>query len=79
MVSLLTDVSAEMVTAVLPLYLVAGLGMSPFAFGALDGLNQGATALLRLAGGRVADRTRRRWPRSGCCGPWSTGTRPCSP
>lgn len=59
-VSLVTDISAEMVTAVLPLYLVVGLGMSPLAFGALDGLNQGATALLRLAGGRVSDRTHRR-------------------
>ncbi|MET9609707.1 MFS transporter [Streptomyces sp. NPDC006512] len=58
-VSLVTDVSAEMVTAVLPLYLVVGLGMSPLAFGALDGLYQGATALLRLAGGHVADRTER--------------------
>ncbi|MFF8262984.1 MFS transporter [Streptomyces virginiae] len=59
LVSLVTDVSAEMVTAVLPLYLMAGLGMSPLAFGALDGLHQGATALLRLVGGRVSDRTRR--------------------
>ncbi|MFE9477374.1 MFS transporter [Streptomyces spororaveus] len=58
-VSLVTDVSAEMVTAVLPLYLMAGLGMSPLAFGALDGLHQGATAVLRLGGGRIADRTRR--------------------
>ncbi|MFD9333118.1 MFS transporter [Streptomyces sp. NPDC060028] len=60
LVSMVTDVSAEMVTAVLPLYLVAGLGMTPLAFGALDGLQQGATALLRIVGGRVADRTRRR-------------------
>ncbi|MFJ3961795.1 MFS transporter [Streptomyces sp. NPDC090036] len=60
LVSLVTDVSAEMVTAVLPLYLMAGLGMSPLAFGALDGLHQGATAVLRLVGGRIADRTRRR-------------------
>ncbi|MCX4524601.1 MULTISPECIES: MFS transporter [unclassified Streptomyces] len=60
LVSMVTDVSAEMVTAVLPLYLMVGLGMSPLAFGALDGLHQGATALLRLAGGRIADRTRRR-------------------
>ncbi|MFJ8565779.1 MFS transporter [Streptomyces sp. NPDC093514] len=59
LVSLVTDVSAEMVTAVLPLYLMAGLGMSPLAFGTLDGLHQGATAVLRLAGGRIADRTRR--------------------
>lgn len=28
-VSLVTDVSSEMVTAVLPLYLVLGLGLSP--------------------------------------------------
>jgi MFS family permease len=59
-VSLLTDVSAEMVTAVLPLYLVVGLGMSPLAFGALDGLYQGATVVARLAGGHLADRAQRR-------------------
>jgi len=28
-VSLITDVSSEMVTAILPLYLVAGLGLGP--------------------------------------------------
>lgn len=59
-VSLVTDVSAEMVTAVLPLYLVVGLGVSPLAFGALDGLYQGASALSRLVGGHVADRAQRR-------------------
>ncbi|GLZ38985.1 MFS transporter [Actinokineospora sp. NBRC 105648] len=59
-VSLITDISAEMVTAVLPLYLVIGLHLSPLAYGALDGLYTGATALLRLLGGYVADRTNRR-------------------
>ncbi|MFB9435673.1 MFS transporter [Streptomyces showdoensis] len=59
-VSLITDVSAEMVTAVLPLYLVLGLQLSPLAYGALDGLNTGATALLRVVGGYVADRVSRR-------------------
>ena len=58
-VSLVTDVSAEMVTAVLPLYLVFGLGLNPLQFGLLDGLYAGATAVLRLAGGHVADRWRR--------------------
>ncbi|MGH3713059.1 MAG: MFS transporter [Micromonosporaceae bacterium] len=58
-VSLLTDVSAEMVTAVLPLYLVVGLGLSPLQFGFLDGLYTGATALARLAGGHAADRWQR--------------------
>ncbi len=58
-VSLITDVSSEMVTAVLPLYLVAGLGLSPLAFGFLDGLYGGATALVRLVGGHAADRRSR--------------------
>ncbi|MCX4825274.1 MFS transporter [Streptomyces sp. NBC_01142] len=74
-VSLVTDVSAEMITAVLPLYLVVGLGMSPLAFGALDGLYQGATVLSRLAGGHLADRGAQRRKRvagsgyalSACC------------
>ncbi|MFG1919286.1 MFS transporter [Micromonospora sp. NPDC048898] len=59
-VSLITDVSAEMVAAVLPLYLVLGLQLSPVAFGVLDGVHTGATALLRVVGGFAADRFRRR-------------------
>ncbi|WFE39376.1 MFS transporter [Micromonospora sp. WMMD998] len=59
-VSLITDVSAEMVTAVLPLYLVLGLNLSPLAFGVLDGVYTGATAVLRVVGGFLADRFRRR-------------------
>ncbi|WEH43118.1 MFS transporter [Streptomyces sp. AM 2-1-1] len=55
-VSLITDVSSEMVTAVLPLYLVAGLGLSPLGFGVLDGLYNGFSAVVRLVGGHVADR-----------------------
>ncbi|MFI6587788.1 MFS transporter [Embleya sp. NPDC050493] len=58
-VSLLTDVSSEMVTAVLPLYFVLALNLGPAAYGVMDGLYTGATALLRLVGGYVADRTRR--------------------
>ncbi|MEV3853414.1 MFS transporter [Streptomyces sp. NPDC050095] len=54
-VSLITDVSSEMVTAVLPLYLVAGLGLSPLGFGLLDGVYNGFSALVRLVGGRFAD------------------------
>ncbi|ARF58702.1 MFS transporter [Streptomyces gilvosporeus] len=60
LVSMVTDVSSEMVTAVLPLYLVAGLGMTPLAYGLLDGVYQGVTALVRLAGSYAADRTHRR-------------------
>ncbi|TMR29526.1 MFS transporter [Actinomadura geliboluensis] len=59
-VSLLTDVSAEMVTAVLPLYFVLILHLTPAAYGVVDGLYTGATAVLRLVGGYVADRLHRR-------------------
>jgi MFS family permease len=59
-VSLVTDVSSEMVTAILPLYLVVGLGLGPAVYGLVDGLYTGATALLRLVGGYVADRVQRR-------------------
>ncbi|WP_330334225.1 MFS transporter [Streptomyces sp. NBC_00536] len=58
-VSLVTDISSEMVTAVLPLYLVLGLGLSPLQFGFLDGLFNGVTALVRLLGGHAADRGHR--------------------
>ncbi|MEU8520856.1 MFS transporter [Streptomyces sp. NBC_01216] len=57
-VSLVTDVSTEMVTAVLPLYLVVGLGLSPLGFGVLDGLQNGVSALVQLTGGHLADRVR---------------------
>jgi MFS family permease len=58
-VSLLTDVSSEMVTAVLPIYVVVQLGLSPLAFGLLDGVYGGVSALVRLVGGHAADRGRR--------------------
>nr|WP_042188591.1 MFS transporter [Kibdelosporangium sp. MJ126-NF4]CEL18337.1 Permeases of the major facilitator superfamily [Kibdelosporangium sp. MJ126-NF4]CTQ97821.1 Permeases of the major facilitator superfamily [Kibdelosporangium sp. MJ126-NF4] len=59
-VSLATDISSEMVTAILPLYLVLGLGFSPLQFGILDGLYSGVTAFVRVIGGTVADRWQRR-------------------
>lgn len=58
-VSFLTDVSSEAVAAVLPLYVTAALGLSVVAYGVVDGLVQGAGALVRVAGGWAADRTDR--------------------
>ena len=58
--SLLTDVSSEMVTAVLPLYLTYVLRFSPLTFGVFDGLYQGVSALVRIWGGLIADRRRQR-------------------
>ncbi|WP_405813780.1 MFS transporter [Streptomyces sp. NBC_01390] len=57
-VSLITDISSEMVTAVLPLYLVTTLGFTPLVFGTLDGVYNGVSALVQLTGGHLADRVR---------------------
>jgi MFS family permease len=55
-VSLLTDVSSEMVSSVLPLYLTVAVGLSPVAYGFLDGIYQGVSAFVRIAGGYAGDR-----------------------
>ncbi|WCI08773.1 MFS transporter [Arthrobacter sp. OVS8] len=55
-VSMLTDVSSESVSAILPLYITAFLGLSTIAFGILDGINQGASAIVRIAAGYASDR-----------------------
>ena len=57
--SLLTDVSSEMVTSILPLYAVYALGLTPLQYGVIDGVYQGAAALARLASGVLADRWQR--------------------
>lgn len=58
-VSLLTDVSSESVAAILPLYLSVVVGLSPAAYGVVEGLYQGVSALVRLGAGWVSDRTGR--------------------
>jgi MFS family permease len=55
-VSMLTDVSSESVSAILPLYITGFLGLSMIAFGFLDGINQGASAIVRMAAGYASDR-----------------------
>jgi MFS family permease len=57
--SLLTDISSEMVSAVLPLWLITVVHLQPIQYGVVDGLYQGAAAFVRLAGGYVGDRRRR--------------------
>jgi len=60
--SLLTDVSSEMVSTILPIYIVFALGATPLQFGIVDGIYQGATALMRLLAGVAADRKGRHKP-----------------
>jgi MFS family permease len=59
LVSLFTDISSEMVATVLPAYVFFALGGSPLAVGAIEGVYQGATAVMRVVGGVAADRRRR--------------------
>ncbi|GAB2849516.1 MFS transporter [Lentzea nigeriaca] len=58
-VSLLTDISAEMITAFLPVYLLFTLQLGYAQFGLLDGIYTGATAVLRLVGGGISDKFRK--------------------
>lgn len=57
--SLLTDISSEMVSSILPVYLVLYLRMSPLTFGVVDGIYQGFAALLRLVSGFAGDYLKR--------------------
>lgn len=50
--------SSEMVAAVLPLYAIYFLHLSPLAFGVVDGLQQGGASLVKLAAGWFSDRSR---------------------
>ncbi len=55
--SFLTDISAEMVNSLLPVYLFLHLRLTPFQYGAIDGLYNGLSiALVGLAAGFLADR-----------------------
>ena len=57
--SLFTDVSSEMVTAILPIYLVTQLRFEPFEVGLFLGLQVGIAGLASIAGGVIADRRQR--------------------
>lgn len=57
--SLLTDISSEMVSSILPQYLVLYLSFTPLQFGIVDGLYHGVSALLRIVGSISADRWHR--------------------
>jgi len=55
--SMFTDISSEMVGAVLPLYLTLQLGFTPLQFGAFDGVYQAVAAIAAIGTARLADRT----------------------
>ena len=56
LVSLLTDISTEMIYPLMPLYLTLGLGASPAILGIIEGIAESLASLLKIFSGRVADR-----------------------
>lgn len=61
-VSLLMDISSEMVQTLLPLYLVAGLGASAMTIGFIEGLSVAIATVTKLFSGVISDWTGRRKP-----------------
>jgi MFS family permease len=59
-VSLLTDVSSEMIYPLLPVFLTATLGVSAGMLGAIEGAAETAASLLKLASGWWSDRVKQR-------------------
>lgn len=60
LVSLLTDVSSEMIYPLLPLFLTSVLGAGPAFLGVIEGVAESTAALLKLVSGIWSDRVRRR-------------------
>jgi MFS family permease len=61
-VSLLTDLSSEMIYPLLPVFLVSVLGTGAVVLGVVEGVAESAAALLKVVSGRLTDRTGRRKP-----------------
>lgn len=61
-VSLLTDLSSEMISPLLPLFLTATLGAGAVAVGAIEGVAEATASLVKLVSGAWSDRTARRKP-----------------
>ena len=61
-VSLLMDVSSEMINALLPLYLAGGLGASALAIGFIEGLSVAIATVTKFLSGVLSDFSRRAKP-----------------
>jgi len=61
-VSLLMDLSSEIIHALLPLFMTVTLGASVAVLGAIDGVAEAMASFAKLASGRLSDRNQRRKP-----------------
>lgn len=60
LVSFFTDISTELIMAVLPTFLVISLGATPEIVGTIEGIAESMTSFLKLVSGAIADRTGKR-------------------
>jgi MFS family permease len=56
-VSLVTDMASEMIYPLLPVFLTRVLGASAMSLGIIEGVAEAANSVLKIAAGRLADRT----------------------
>src|SRR5450631_3934544 len=61
-VSMLMDVSSEMIHALLPLYLTAALGASALVVGVIEGIAEATALIVKVFSGTLSDRWRKRQP-----------------
>lgn len=59
-VSMLMDVSSEMIHALLPVYLTVGLGATALAVGVIEGIAEATAAITKMFSGALSDRIGRR-------------------
>lgn len=59
-VSMLMDLSSEMIHALLPVYLVAGLGATALTVGVIEGIAEATAAITKVFSGALSDRIGRR-------------------
>ncbi len=61
-VSFLTDVSSDMISPLLPLFITTALGAGPTALGVIEGVAEATSSLVKLLSGAWSDRVARKKP-----------------
>lgn len=61
-VSLLMDVSSELIHSLLPVYLVVGLGATALSVGIIEGIAEATAAIVKVFSGALSDRSGKRKP-----------------
>lgn len=59
-VSMLMDISSEMIHSLLPMFMVGTLGISVFAVGLIDGIAESTTLIVKVFSGALSDRLGKR-------------------